>query len=205
MASTTMTGTAGAMSTEQRLASEPALRLDTRTIVGALLLAVAFSATMQITERIDQIWTGGMAVPLGHTFAQAWWPVTVIFFGLTGALLVANFNPILAVLSATHPLAWSFFFLNMAETVPLYFMFRWYLRNRGELTFWSFLVICAIGDFLANFVQAIALSGAILKLPLIGVPSIVFLFIWQWGMAIVIGVPIGWYVYRSFSRAGVFN
>jgi hypothetical protein len=194
-----------AMTTEERLAREPALRLDTRTIVGALLLAVAFTATMQITERIDQIWTGGMAVPLGHTFAQAWWPVSVIYFGLTGALLVANFNPILAVLSATHPLAWSFFFLNMAETVPLFFMFRWYLRNRGPLTFVPFIVIVAIGDFLANFVQAIALSSAILKLPLLGVPSVVFLFIWQWGMAVVIGGTIGWYVYKSFSRAGVFG
>ncbi len=128
-----------------------------------------------------------------------------VFFGLTGALLTANFNPILAALSATHPLAWSFFFLNMAETVPLYFMFRWYLRNRGPLTFGSFIVICAIGDFLANFVQAIALSYAILKLPLFGIPSVVFLFAWQWGMAVIIGAPIGWYVYRSFSRAGVFS
>lgn len=205
MASTVMGGSSKAMSAEERLANEPALRLDTRTVVGALLLAVAFSATMQITERVDQIWTGGIAVPLGHTFAQAWWPVTVIFFGLTGALLTANFNPILAVLSATHPLAWSFFFLNMAETVPLYFMFRWYLKTRGPLTFVPFLVICAIGDFSANFVQAIALSYAVLKLPLMGVPSIVFLFIWQWGLAVIVGVPIGWYVYKSFSRAGVFS
>lgn len=205
MATMTMTGSAGALTTEERLAREPALRLDTRTIVGSLLLAVAFTATMQITERIDQIWTGGMAVPLGHTFAQAWWPVACIFFGLTGALIIANFNPILAVLSATHPLAWSFFFLNMAETIPLYFMFRWYLRNRGPLTFVPFVVIVAIGDFLANLVQAIALSGAILKLPLLGVPSIVFLFIWQWGMAVIIGGTIGWYIYRSFSRAGVFG
>ena len=106
-------------SAEVRLAEQPMLRLDTRTIVGALLLGVAFSATMQITERLDQLWTGGLAVPLGFTFGQLWWPVTVIFFGLTGALVASNFNPILAVLSATHPLAWSFFFLNMSETIPL--------------------------------------------------------------------------------------
>lgn len=194
-----------AMTTEERLAHEPILRLDTRTIVGSLLLAVAFAATMQITERIDQIWTGGMAVPLGHTFAQVWWPVAVIYFGLTGALIVALFNPLLAVLSATHPLAWSFFFLNTAETVPLAFMFRWYLRTRGALTFVPFLVIVAIGDFLANLVQAFALSMGVLNLPLMGFPSVIALFAWQWVMAVIIGGSIGWYVYKAFSRAGVFG
>lgn len=193
---------ASAMTTEERLSREPALRLDTRTVVGALLLAVAFSATMQITERLDQIWTGGLAVPLGHTFAQAWWPVTVIYFGLAGALLTANFNPILAVLSATHPLAWSFFFLNMSETVPLFFMFRWYLRNRGPLTLVPFVVMASIADFFVNVVQAISLSWLVLQL---STGAIIGLFLWQWGMATVIGAPIGYYVYRAFSRAGVFD
>ena len=191
-----------AQTTEERLAHEPALRLDTRTIVGALLLAVAFSATMQVTERIDQVWTGGLGVPLGHTFAQAWWPVTVIYFGLTGALLTANFNPILAVLSATHPLAWSFFFLNMAETIPLFFMLRWYLRRRGPLGFVPFVVIVSIGDFFVNIVQAISLSGLVLQLE---IGQIIGLFVWQWGMATVIGAPIGYYLYRAFSRAGAFD
>src|SRR5918999_3266809 len=86
------------LSPEQRLATLPILRGDTQTLVGALLLAVAFSVNMQITERIDQIWTAGLGVPLGHTFAQLWWPTAVIFFGLTGALIVANFNPLIAVL-----------------------------------------------------------------------------------------------------------
>jgi len=107
MATATATGTAS-LTVEERLARGPILRGDTRTLVGSLLLAVAFSANMQITERLDQIWTGGLGVPLGHTFAQLWWPTAAIYFGLTGALIVANFNPIIAVLSATHPLAWSF-------------------------------------------------------------------------------------------------
>ena len=190
------------LTTEERRAREPALRLDTRTIVGALLLSVAFAATMQVTERIDQIWTGGLAVPLGHTFAQVWWPVTVIYFGLTGALLTANFNPILAVLSATHPLAWSFFFLNMAETVPLFLMFRWFLRTRGPLSFWPFVIIVAVGDLLVQVVQAISLSYLVLQLEM---GQIITLFLWQWGMAVVIGAPIGFYVYRAFSRAGAFD
>jgi hypothetical protein len=195
-------GGVSALSVEERLARGPFLRGDTRTLVGALLFAVAFSANMQITERIDQIWTGGLAVPLGHTFAQLWWPTAVIFFGLTGALIVANFNPIIAVLSATHPLAWSFFFLNMAEMVPLAFLFRGhFLRNR-DISLPTFLLYIAIGDFLANVVQAIGLGIVVLKLD---AGQIILLFIWQWLMAIVIGGPMGYYFYRAVRRSGVFE
>jgi hypothetical protein len=195
-------GGVSALSVEERLARGPFLRGDTRTLVGALLFAVAFSANMQITERIDQIWTGGLAVPLGHTYAQLWWPTAVIFFGLTGALIVANFNPIIAVLSATHPLAWSFFFLNMAEMVPLAFLFRGhFLRNR-DISLPTFLLYIAIGDFLANVVQAIGLGIVVLKLD---AGQIILLFIWQWLMAIVIGGPMGYYFYRAVRRSGVFE
>src|SRR5215510_15635349 len=122
-------GAEAALTVEERLARGPFFRGDTRTLVGALLLAVAFSANMQITERIDQIWTGGLGVPLGHTFAQLWWPTAVIYFGLTGALIISNFNPIIAVLTATHPLAWSFFFFNMAWAIPNTFVFRHWIRT----------------------------------------------------------------------------
>jgi hypothetical protein len=189
-------------SAEARLARQPLLRLDTRTVVGSLLLAVAFSANMQITERIDQVWTGGLAVPLGYTFANLWWPTAVIFFGLTGALIVSNFNPILAVLSATHPLAWSFFFLNMSETIPLTFLFRWHLRNKGELTLVPFLTYIAICAGIANIVQAIGLYGIVLKLPF---NTILPLILWQWLMGVFIGGPMGYYLYKSVARAGVFR
>lgn len=189
-------------SAEMRLAEQPMLRLDTRTIVGALLLGVAFSATMQITERLDQLWTGGLAVPLGFTFAQLWWPVTVIFFGLTGALITSNFNPILAVLSATHPLAWSFFFLNMAETIPLAYMFRWHLRTRGALTLIPFMIYCSIGCLIANIVMAIGLWQGVLGL---GFSEWFPLLIWQWAMATFIGAPMGFYLYKSVARSGVFR
>src|SRR2546425_12464951 len=113
----TATATAS-LTVEERLARGPILRGDTRTLVGSLLLAVAFSANMQITERLDQIWAGGLGVPLGHTFAQLWGPTAGIYFGLTGALIVSNFNPIIAGLSATPPLGLSVFFLNIVQMIP---------------------------------------------------------------------------------------
>ena len=191
-----------ALTVEERLARGPILRGDTRTLVGSLLLAVAFSANMQITERLDQIWTGGLAVPLGHTFAQLWWPTAAIYFGLTGALIVANFNPIIAVLSATHPLAWSFFFLNMAELIPLAFLFRAQLKRTPDISLPTFIIFIALADGFVNIVQAIGLYVVVLKL---GFGQIVVLFFWQWLMAVIIGGPMGYAFYRAVRRAGVFQ
>jgi hypothetical protein len=191
-----------AMTVEERLARGPILRGDTRTLVGSLLLAVAFSANMQITERLDQIWTGGLGVPLGHTFAQLWWPTAVIYFGLTGALIVSNFNPIIAVLSATHPLAWSFFFLNMSEMIPLAFLFRAHLQRNPDISFVPFVFYIAICDLFVNVVQALGLYVVVLKL---GFGQIVVLFFWQWLMAVIIGGPMGYAFYRAVRRAGVFQ
>jgi hypothetical protein len=190
------------LSPEQRLATLPILRGDTKTLVGALLLAVAFSVNMQITERIDQIWTAGLGVPLGHTFAQLWWPTAVIFFGLTGALIVANFNPLIAVLSATHPLAWSFFFLNMAEMIPLAFLFRAHFKRHSDISFPTFALYIAITDGLANLVQAIGLYQVVLKLEL---SQTIGLFFWQWGMAVTIGSIMGYSFYTAVRRSGVFE
>jgi len=191
-----------ALTAEQRIAQGPSLRGDTKSLVGALLLAVAFSVNMQITERIDQVWTAGVAVPLGHTFAQLWWPTAVVFFGLTGALIVSNFNPIIAVLSATHPLAWSFFFLNMAEMVPLAWLFRAHFRRQNDISLPTFMLYVAVGDGLANLVQAVGLYGVVLKFEL---KQIVVLFLWQWGMAVIIGSLMGWAFYQAVRRSGIFG
>ncbi|MBI1877810.1 MAG: hypothetical protein HYR94_06220 [Chloroflexi bacterium] len=196
-----MTVRNSAASVESRLAQLPLWRFDTRTIVGSLLLGVAFSATMQITERLDQLWTGGLAVPLGYTFGSLWWPTTVIFFGLTGAFITSLFNPILAVLSATHPLAWSFPFLNLSETVPQTFLFRWHMATKGEITFVPFMIYIAIAVLCVSLVQAIGLYVIVLGL---GFGQIITFALWQYLMGVFIGGPMGYYLFRSVKRSGVF-
>ena len=60
---------------------------------------------MQITERIDTAMTGGILNILGFIFQNVWfWPASM-YFGLTGGLIAANFNPFIAILTATGPLA----------------------------------------------------------------------------------------------------
>jgi hypothetical protein len=198
----TARGPGAAATVEERLARGPFFRGDTRTLVGSLLLAVAFSANMQITERIDQIWTGGLGVPLGHTFAEVWWPTAAIYFGGTGALIVANFNPIIAVLSATHPLAWSFFFLNMTVLFIEAFLFRAWFQRHPDISLLRFCAYVSIADFATTVVQTVGLNIIVLKL---STNLNVILFLWQWLMATFIGGPMGYAFYRAVRRSGVFG
>jgi hypothetical protein len=105
---------------------------DTRSIVGAVLLAVCFSATMQITERIDTAVTGGILNILGFIFQNVWfWPASM-YFGLTGGLIAANFNPFIAILTATGPLAPAWFAVNSAHVIPQAFLSqRAFEQRRG--------------------------------------------------------------------------
>src|SRR5204862_3322530 len=112
-----------------------------------------------------------------------------------------NFNPIIAVLSATHPLAWSFFFLNMAELIPLAFLFRAHLQRNPDIGFVPFLIYIGAADLFVNIVQALGLYVVVLKL---GLGQVVVLFFWQWLMAVIIGGPMGCAFYRAVGRAGGF-
>ena len=181
----------------------PAVIRQSTDLVGTYTQLVSTSAGGEVQQStFASSAGGGLAVPLGHTFAQLWWPTAAIFFGLTGALVVANFNPIIAVLSATHPLAWSFFFLNMAELVPLAFLFRGHFLRHSDISLPTFILYIAIGDFFANLAQAVGLNMLVLKLD---ITQILILFVWQWVMAIVIGGPMGYYFYKAVRRSGVFE
>lgn len=194
---------------QARLRLGPLVPLDTKSIVGAVLLAVCFSINMQITERLDTL-TGVAIAPitgvalanwLGYTFLNLWYPVAVIYFGLTGALIISNFNPIIAVLTATHPLAWSFFFFNMAWAVPNTFVFRHLIRSDKELTMRRFVMACGVGQFFAAVMFAILM---LIVAP--GAPTWVYFAIpaWNWIMFIPGGI-MGYYFFNAVRNSGVLE
>lgn len=173
---------------------------DTKAIVGSVLLAVVFSINMQITERLDAATTGGTFPWLGSMFINLWFPVACIYFGLTGALIVANFNPIIAVLTATHPLAPSFFFANMAYTIPFTFIFRFVARSGREITYPVFALICIICQFGPTTVL-LALWVFLLQLPTWQI--VVFYII---GIAVAIpGSAMGYYFWKYVERSGLME
>ena len=113
---------------------------------------------MQITERIDTALDGGVLDILGGTFRNVWYWPAVIYFGLTGGLIAANFNPIIAILTATGPLAPAWFFVkNTAHVIPAAFLaqnaFEKRLPTKEGISLKYFLLNMVIP---AHFLLAIA-------------------------------------------------
>jgi len=182
---------------EHAFGLKPLFRGDVQTIVGSVMLAVGFSATMQVTERIDAALTGGIGAPFGVAMAFIWWSLSVIFFGMTGGLIAANFNPIIAVLTATHPLAWSFFFINTAIVIPLTFIYRWRIQQGKRLTLGYFIFNVVLSWIIGSSTWWGGLYPIALKLSL---DAILFWMAIQTAAAIPAGI-ISWYVYRAVYRS----
>jgi hypothetical protein len=127
---------------------EPRLwRKDTRAIVGSILLAVAFAANMQLAERVDTATVGGIIPWTGTMFARIWFTSAGIFYGLTGALIVASFNPVIAILTSTGPLAPFHIVTNWTFSIPFTLIAHQIIkRNRGIhiVSFVLLVVSCAL-------------------------------------------------------------
>ena len=108
---------------------------STTVIMASLFLALGFTVNMQITERIDTVMWGGISPLWGLFFFSLWNLPGAIFFGIPGALIVANVNPIVANLTATNPLAPTFFATNTLYALPMA-LWCWYFKEPGRgLTF----------------------------------------------------------------------
>ena len=173
-------------------------RTDTRAIVGAVLLAVCFTVNMQLTERIDTALSGGVIYWFGTTFCNIWFASAVIYFGMTGGLLAANFNPIIAVLTATSPMAPRFFLDNSLWVVPTAFMAAHYFKSRGYIDFKSFFLIILVGVF-ADSLAFVASWVILFKFS-----PLVILGLWALMMTTVIpGSIMAWGFCRVVSKSGV--
>jgi hypothetical protein len=175
----------------------------TRAIVASVLFAVCFSATMQITERIDTAMTGGVLDVLGGLFRNVWYWPAVLYFGLTGGLIAANFNPIIAVLTATGPLAPAWFAVNTAHVIPAAYLTQHAFETRRStkqgITLWYFLTRMVIVAHPFSLLPLIPVWLFVFKLPIL---FAVGLFLLGWATSIPGGI-IGFYLCRSIGRAGL--
>ena len=86
-------------------------------VFGAVALAVMMVAGEQIAERLDTAIFGGAFIILGVFVHLVFNMIAVVAYGLGAALIVANLNPIFAVMAATGPLAPLWFLTNSAASV----------------------------------------------------------------------------------------
>ena len=181
----------------------PGFRLwrgDTRAVVGGVLLAVCFSANMQITERLDTAISGGVIYWFGVAFVNVWFSAACIFYGLTGGLLAAAFNPIIAVLTATSPMAPRFFINNTLWVIPFALMCQHYFRKNGHIDFKTFAWMCVV----ATAVDGLSFAGSWILLFKFS-PTIT---LGLWLLLIASAIPgslMGWAFCRTVGRSGIFG
>lgn len=171
---------------------------NTRAIVGSVLIAVAFTVNMQITERIDTALFGGILYWFGLSFFFTWSTSACIWYGLVGGLIMANFNPLIAVLTATSPMAPRFFIDNTLFVIPFSMLVSYIFRTKGYMNFKTFFLMCTAClaiDLLAPLATWILLFKF---------SPLVTLGWYLAGMTTVIpGAWIAWQFNRAIQRSGV--
>jgi hypothetical protein len=121
---------------------------DTRSLISSVFLGLGMTVGLQIAERIDFAYSGGTLFLVAVLLVPQFENPAAMFFGLTGALLVAWINPVVANLTATSPLSFLFFATNALHTVPLTLMtYAFKPRDRG-FNFIEFLIINQIAGLL---------------------------------------------------------
>lgn len=115
--------------------------MTTTALVSGVLMAILMVVSLQIAERVDTLLTGGVFIPFGIVVEKVFDVLAVVVYGFTVSLIVANLNPIIAVATATGPMAPLWFFTNtgtvLAARVVHYYIVRKDIRDQTYLdTFW---------------------------------------------------------------------
>jgi hypothetical protein len=126
---------------------------DTRSIISAVFIALGFTVTMQIAERIDSAY-GGLAPLVAIVIGTFWFAAGSMFYGIVGALIVSWVNPVVANLTATGPLAPLWFTVNPMYNVPLALFVHYFKPPDRGLRFWEFQImnlICGLFAMVTPF------------------------------------------------------
>src|SRR5215475_8472145 len=180
---------------------EPRLfRRDTKAIVGSILLAVAFAANMQIAERIDTATVGGIIPWSGTMFARIWFTSAGVFYGLTGALIVASFNPVIAILTSTGLLAPFQIMTNWTFSIPFTLLAHELIRRNRGLRMVPFVAL-VVGCALISGLTLLALWIYLFKF---STPQSLTLYGWYVFMSLP-GAILAFHFIRGVSRSGVVS
>lgn len=125
---------------------------STLALIDVVLLAVITVAGEQIAERVDTIVFTAMFPLFGMMVAATMELIGVLAYGWVGGMVVGNINPIVAIVTATGPLAPLWFLTNTAYVtgarVVRYYGFK---RRFEELNYRQMLTI-ALGGMLLNVI-----------------------------------------------------
>ena len=155
---------------------------------------------MQVTERLDTATVGGIIPWTAIPFGIMWFTTACFFFGMTGGLIVSSFNPIIAILTATGPLAPVHFTINWSFNIPMALMAAHVLRQGKPIHFSKYLVMVLVSE--------IVLATCL-------IPVWLFLFkfnamqiagLWLWAVAEALpGALLGFVFVRTVAKSGVLS
>lgn len=127
--------------------------VSTRAIVTGVLLGVLMAALEQIAERVDTILFAGAFPVFGIIVANTMGLIGVLTFGWVGGILAEEINPIVAVATATGPLAPLWFVTNFAQVTGARAVMYIIGKKTEELSLWETILICAGGTLLNSMVM----------------------------------------------------
>jgi hypothetical protein len=151
---------------------------DTRSIISAVFLALGFTVTMQIAERIDAAY-GGLAPLVAIVIGTFWFASGSMFYGIVGALIVSWVNPVVANLTATGPLAPLWFTVNPMYNVPLALFVRYFKPPARGLKFWEFQamnLVCGLLAMVTPFIAYLMFLNLTLRVALFWVAAAMVAF-----------------------------
>ncbi|KAA3659505.1 MAG: hypothetical protein DWQ04_22080 [Chloroflexi bacterium] len=126
-------------------------------IVGGLMLALIMVAGEQVAERLDTALFGGILLVFGIFVHMVCNMLAVVTYGLGAALMVANLNPIVAVMAATGPLAPLWFFTNSTTSFGGRFVhYNLIGKDIREMSWLETFLVCLGGQIMNSSVLLLA-------------------------------------------------
>ena len=170
---------------------------SSKAIVSSVLIAVAFVVVAQVAERIDTAIFGGQILVFGNINLFIWLSMGCLLFGLTGALIVANINPIVANLTATGPLAPIWFVENTINGIIMAAVLRYFNVGEKEITFEKYVIagLCGFPGLIPELSAIVLVFGGTVDFMLF---ATVVIFV-----CVGIGSGIGFFIARSVVRSEV--
>lgn len=135
-------------------------RMDTKALVGGVLLGIVFMLTQQIAHRIDSLFSPAVMIMGGITWAT-FTALGVLIFGQPSGIIVGETQALVANASALSPVALFFFLANGLASLAYSLV-----SHRLSMDRWSHhLLTQLVSNVVGNICVLMGLV-TILKLPL---------------------------------------
>src|SRR3989304_5799109 len=159
-----------------------------RVFALSIGLSLVFVCMAIFLEPFDLMIFKGEIAFFGNLNLFIWITSGSLLFGITGALLIANVNPLFSIISNANPLAPLWFIENTLNGLLMIAVLKWLKAGEKEITYRQFI--------LAGLVSSLGLVPEVMAIPIYfqkGIETIlaaVFLDV----VAVIVGSTLGFFL-----------